>query len=99
MQYALDGGSGDATCGELAAYAVGTDFVELVDGTVDTTSGGFVVHLKGFLPVAEEQVKLELPKFTESLRDNRANYAFREWLGREVERSGVMGKKSLAAGE
>ena len=52
--------------------------------------GGFVVHVRSFQPVTEEQVQTELPKFTESLRDNRANYAFREWLGREVERSGVM---------
>ena len=35
-------------------------------------------------------MKTELPKFTDSLRENRANYAYREWLGREVERSGVM---------
>lgn len=54
------------------------------------SGGGFVVYVKGFQPVAEEQVKAKLPEFTESLRDNRANYAFREWLGREVERSGVM---------
>lgn len=54
------------------------------------SGGGFVVHVRSFQPVAEEQVKAELPKFTESLRENRANYAFREWLGREVERSGVM---------
>lgn len=54
------------------------------------SGGGFVVYVKGFQPVAEEQVKAKLSEFTESLRDNRANYAFREWLGREVERSGVM---------
>ncbi len=53
--------------------------------------GGFVVCVKGFQPVSDEQVKTELAKYTESLRDNRANHAFREWLGREVERSGVMG--------
>lgn len=56
-----------------------------------TSSGGFVIYVKGFQPVAEEQVKAELAKYAESLRENRANYAFREWLGREVERSGVMG--------
>lgn len=55
-----------------------------------TAGGGFVVYVKGYQPVSEEQVKLELPKFTESLRENRANYAFREWLSREMERSGVM---------
>ncbi|MEN9572733.1 MAG: Peptidyl-prolyl cis-trans isomerase [Verrucomicrobiota bacterium] len=54
------------------------------------TGGGFVVHVRSFQPVTEEQVKSELPKFTDSLRDNRANYAFREWLTREVEHSGVM---------
>lgn len=54
------------------------------------SGGGFVVYVKSFQPVAEDQVKAKLPEFTESLRDNRANYAFREWLGREVERSGVM---------
>jgi hypothetical protein len=53
-------------------------------------SGGFVIYVKGFTPVADDQVKTELPKFAESLRENRSNYAFREWLGREVERSGVM---------
>jgi hypothetical protein len=51
---------------------------------------GFVLHVRSFQPVAEELVKTELPKFTDSLRENRANYAYREWLGREVERSGVM---------
>ncbi|MEY4201265.1 MAG: Peptidyl-prolyl cis-trans isomerase [Verrucomicrobiota bacterium] len=55
------------------------------------SSGGFVLFVKGFQPVTDEQVKTELPKFAESLRDNRANYAFREWLSREVERSGAMG--------
>lgn len=61
-----------------------------VGGFKPAGDGGFVIHVRGFHPVAEEQVKAELPKFVESLRDNRANYAFREWLGREVERSGVM---------
>ena len=46
--------------------------------------------MKSFQPVSDAQVKIELAKFTESLRENRANYAFREWLNREVERSGVM---------
>ena len=55
-----------------------------------TSGGGFVVHVRAFQPVADDQVKAKLPEFTESLRDNRANYAFREWLGREVERSGVL---------
>jgi len=67
----------------------------LAAGKVSTfrpvSGGGFIAHVSGFQPVPEPQVKLELAKFTESLRDNRANYAFREWLGREVERSGVMG--------
>lgn len=61
-----------------------------VSGFRSVSGGGFVVHVKGFTPVAEAQVKAELPKFAESLRDNRASHAFREWLGREVERSGVM---------
>jgi hypothetical protein len=61
-----------------------------VSGFRSVSGGGFVVHVKGFTPVAEEQVKAELPKFAESLRDNRASHAFREWLNREVERSGVM---------
>ena len=56
-----------------------------------TGGGGFVLFVKGFQPVAEEQVKAELAKYADSLRDNRANYAYREWLSREVERSGVMG--------
>ena len=55
-----------------------------------TSGGGFIAYVKGFQPVPDLQVKMDLPKYTESLRDNRANYAFREWLGREVERSGVM---------
>jgi hypothetical protein len=68
------------------------------------SSGGFVVFVRAFQPVAEELVKTELPKFTDSLRDNRANYAYREWLGREIERSGVMAAlqpqtKKPAAGE
>ena len=61
-----------------------------VSGFRSVSGGGFVVHVKGFTPVSEEQVKAELPKFAESLRDNRGNRAFGEWLGREVERSGVM---------
>lgn len=55
-----------------------------------TSGGGFIAYVKGFQPVPDLQVKMELPKYTESLRDNRANYAFREWLSREIERSGVM---------
>ena len=55
-----------------------------------TSGGGFIAYVKNFQPVPDLQVKMELPKYTESLRDNRANYAFREWLSREVERSGVM---------
>ena len=47
------------------------------------SNGGFVVYVRAFDPVAEAQVKGELPKFAESLRDNRANHAFREWLGQQ----------------
>lgn len=54
------------------------------------SGGGFVLFVRSFQPVTEELVKTELPKFTDSLRDNRANYAYREWLSREIERSGVM---------
>ncbi|NBV21430.1 MAG: hypothetical protein EBS05_05840 [Proteobacteria bacterium] len=56
-----------------------------------TSTGGYVIFVKAFQPVADQQVKTELAEYTKSLRENRANYAFREWLGREVERSGVMG--------
>ncbi len=61
-----------------------------VGGFKPAADGGFVIYVRGFQPVAEALVAVELPKYVESLRDNRANYAFREWLGREVERSGVM---------
>ncbi|MBI5799498.1 MAG: peptidyl-prolyl cis-trans isomerase [Verrucomicrobia bacterium] len=66
--------------------------------------GGFIVHVRSFQAATEDLVKAELPKFTDSLRENRANYAYREWLGREVERSGVMAalqpetKKGTGAG-
>jgi SurA N-terminal domain len=68
------------------------------------SSGGYVLHVRSFQPVSEELVKTELTKFTDSLRENRANYAYREWLSREVERSGVMAalqpqtKKGAGAG-
>ena len=55
-----------------------------------TSGGGFIAFVKAFQPVPDAQVKVELAKYTESLRENRANYAFREWLSRELERSGVM---------
>lgn len=54
------------------------------------SGGGFVLYVRSFQPVSDEQVKAELPKYLESLRDSRANRAFSEWLTREVERSGVM---------
>lgn len=54
------------------------------------SSGGFIVHVRSFQPAAEDQIKTKLAEFAESLRDNRSSDAYREWLTREVERSGVM---------
>jgi peptidyl-prolyl cis-trans isomerase D len=52
---------------------------------VPTRSGGFVVHVKGIVPVSEEKLKAELPEYTKNLRQSRQFEAFSEWFRKQTE--------------
>jgi hypothetical protein len=75
---------------------------ELQPGAVSDYSGGreagFVLHLKGTQPVAEDVLKKELPAFTEQLREMRRRQAFQEWLRRNFETARVTGSLAPSAG-
>ena len=56
-----------------------------VSNFISTLDGGFILHLKSRLPLDEEKVKKELPRFLAYLRQKRQNEAFNDWFRREAE--------------
>jgi peptidyl-prolyl cis-trans isomerase D len=63
--------------GQISQYVPGQD-------------GGFVVHLKARLPVADEQVQANLAEYTRTLRQQRQMEAFNDWLRREIEQARIV---------
>jgi peptidyl-prolyl cis-trans isomerase D len=58
---------------------------------IPTSTGGFIVHVKNFIPVADERVKSELPEFTKTLRQGRQFDAFSEWFRKQMDTARVVG--------
>jgi hypothetical protein len=56
-------------------------------GFQETDSGGYIVFVQSQLPVDETRMDSDLPQFTATLRQQRQNEAFNEWLMREANRS------------
>jgi hypothetical protein len=56
---------------------------------LSTRDGAFVLMLKGRVPVADTELKQELPKFLASLRQSEEYEAFGDWFRKQVERSRV----------
>ncbi len=50
-----------------------------------TREGGYILHLRSRLPVAEEKIKADLPGYLEELRETRQNAAFGAWFRKEFE--------------
>lgn len=49
--------------------------------------GGFVVYVRGKLPIDEARLKAELPKFLAELRYQKQNEIFNQWFRKEVEQA------------
>jgi hypothetical protein len=63
---------------------------------VTTREGALVLYVKSRAPVAEADLKKDLPKFLASLRQSRQMDAFYEWFGKQIELSRIdvpMGKE------
>jgi hypothetical protein len=56
---------------------------------VNTYDGGFVLHVKSRTPVAETEVKKELPQFLADLRQAQQVDSFYEWFGKQMELSRI----------
>lgn len=56
-----------------------------VSSFTPTSDGGFIVHLQAKVPVADSQLKAELPEFLAELRKSRQSEAFGEWLRKEMD--------------
>jgi hypothetical protein len=56
-----------------------------VSSFAPTRTGGFMVYVKKIVPVSDERVKVELPEFTQNLRQTRQYEAFSEWFRKLVE--------------
>ena len=56
-------------------------------GFQETDGGGFIVFVQSQLPVDETRMDSDLPQFTATLRLQRENEAFNEWLMREGNRA------------
>lgn len=61
-----------------------------VSDFVPTRTGGFIVHVKSVVPVAEDKLKSELPEFTKNLRQSRQYEAFSEWFQKQSESAQVV---------
>ena len=48
---------------------------------IDTSDGGFVIHVKQQLPLDEAKMATQLPEFTTLLRERRQNEVFQIWFG------------------
>ena len=51
--------------------------------------GGYILFLKSRLPVAEEQLKTELPAHIEEIRRQRQYAAFNDWFTKELEHASL----------
>jgi len=56
---------------------------------VNTYDGGFVLHVKSRTPVAEAEVKKELPQFLADLRQAQRLRSFYEWFAKQRELSRI----------
>lgn len=48
------------------------------------SQGGAIVHVKSKLPVDQAKLEAELPRYAESVRQNRQSDAFNEWFRKEA---------------
>lgn len=55
-----------------------------VSSFTPTRDGGFVVFVKEFIPVSDEQVKAEMPAYITKLQTTRQNDAFNAWFAKEM---------------
>jgi len=55
-------------------------------GFETTTTGGFIVYVQSRLPIDQTKMNADLPQYTASLRRERQNEAFGQWLNLEANR-------------
>jgi len=63
-----------------------TTLVGKTSGFVTTTTGGFIVYVQSRLPIDQTTMNADLPQYTASLRRERQNEAFGQWLNLEANR-------------
>lgn len=73
----------------LARQAVRTLEVGKTTDVVSTRDGAMLLHLKGRTPVADTELKEELPKFMANLRQSQEYEAFSDWFRKQIERSRI----------
>lgn len=56
-----------------------------VSGFVPLTTGGFILYVQERLPMNEQKMQQDLPKFLSMLRQTALNEAFNEWFRKQVE--------------
>jgi len=66
-----------------AAFTAG---VGHASGFVQTDDGGFVVYVESQQPADKAQMDAAMPQFLASVRSERQNEAFNEWLGMEFQK-------------
>jgi hypothetical protein len=64
---------------EFKGVSFGTP-VGSVSRFIDTSEGGFVIHVKQQLPVDSVEMTAQLPKFSELVRERRLNDSFNIWF-------------------
>lgn len=67
---------------------------------IPTRTGGFVIHVRSVLPVADTKLQAELPEFLKSLRQSRQYQAFSDWFRKEMDTARISlpgDKKSASA--
>ena len=66
--------------------AVFTTPVGKASGFVATADGGFIVYVQSRLPIDQAKMNSELPQFSATLRRERQNEAFGQWINLEASR-------------
>lgn len=74
-----------ATVNQLKEVAVSTP-PGTASGFIQTDDGGFVLFVQSRLPIDQEKMATEMPRFVAELREQRSQQAFNDWVQHEASR-------------
>ena len=77
---------GDRAILSLLKQAAFTTPVGKTSNFEETGSGGFIVYVQSRLPIDRPRMNYELPQYAASLRRERQNEAFGQWVNLEANR-------------